>query len=180
MEKRNINICAVGLLILLLTLSCNHEDASELETMPVQFLIGKQAPVTRATTRENMWNTGDLIAIRNVADAESVPAKQYATTTGGTSVPLAATDAADQFYWNIGRTDMTFEAWYPFFTSKPTTWSVAADQRDNTEVTNTVYNKYDLLYAPPVTPSSGTFLVCQKKIRMPLFIMCCLVIIISF
>ena len=121
--------------------ACSNDEKEQGRTA-VQFQTGGKTAMTRAdayTTRDNMWNMGDQIAVYDVTDTENLVIKQYQTASDGISVPLQPT-TTDQFFWNIGQTDMKF---------------VARDQRSS-NITDEVYNGYDLLFAPDEQTESGS------------------------
>ena len=158
MNRRKIIYSILALLAVLLAIGCTSDDSSDTNNI-VSFVTGLEQATTRASSRENMWNTSDEIAI---TDGTSV--KKYKPKEAGASVALeldTSVDGASPFYWAIGKGDMTFSAWSPYTaTNGSMTVTVASDQRDpitdGGSLSDEAFNAYDLLYAPPVTAASGT------------------------
>lgn len=118
---------------------------------PVSFMTGMHVTRTNST-RDNVWSTTDRIA---VSDGVSATVSEYRPASDGVSVPLSPADDANIIYWPIDKADRNFEAWYPYSSTKPTSWSVNDDQR-STAIDESAFNAYDLLYAESGTQSNGS------------------------
>ena len=165
MNRKPIKYGTLALLTILLVAGCSSDEPSENNSL-VEFVTNLEQAVTRSSTRDNMWNTTDEIAI-----TDGTTVKKYKPAEGGASVALEKADSeAKPFYWAIGKGDMTFSAWSPYtVTNESLEVTVASDQRatptdaitDNGTLTDAAFNAYDLLYAPARTAASGTTVPLQ-------------------
>ncbi len=143
--------------LVLLTTGCASDDVGQLDSpQAVAFMSGITHSMTRTTTRDNVWDGTEQIA---VSDVSGSVVKPYRPEGAGTSVALtpygddASTKAANTIYWPINKGARTFEAWYPYNEGvRPSTWTVAADQ---SAITNSEYDAYDLLFATSGTVANG-------------------------
>lgn len=156
-SRKNIYGLPILLSALLLTACTSEtEDAGNV----VAFVTGMEQTPTRSTSRDNMWNVNDEVAI-----TDGTTVKKYVASESGLAVPLVkAASEASPFYWSIGKGNMTFSAWRPYTpTNESLAVTVAADQRatssdaiaDEGTLTDAVFNTYDLLYASPKEAASG-------------------------
>lgn len=113
------------------------------ERVPVEF--SSQLPaVTRATTIENVWTSGDVIAVSNGSTLHRYIAA--ATSTAGAIVNLSfAGEYSDQFFWPTSDPSWTFTAWYPY--NNGTQWTAIEVAENQNTIDADVYKNYDLLYA---------------------------------
>lgn len=165
MNIRPIIYGTLTMLAVLLPTGCTSDESPDTSNV-VQFVTGMEQAVTRSSTRDNMWNTTDRVAITDETEV-----KMYKPTAEGASIALEKDDTeAQPFYWAIGKGDMTFSAWSPYTaTNESMEVAVAADQRatstdaitDSGTLTDAEFNAYDLLYAPPITAASGTSVPLQ-------------------
>ena len=165
MNIRPIIYGTLTMLAVLLPTGCTSDESPDTSNV-VQFVTGMEQAVTRSSTRDNMWNTTDRVAITDETEV-----KMYKPTAEGASIALEKDDTeAQPFYWAIGKGDMTFSAWSPYTaTNESMEVAVAADQRatssdpitDSGTLTDAAFSAYDLLYAPPITAASGTSVPLQ-------------------
>ena len=152
---------AIYILLLLLSfgmVACSADSSTEVseERIPVAFLTEFSAP-TRASTIDNVWNSGDTIAVNNGTKTYMYTAST--TSAEGNFVKLTFSDYNEQFFWPTEDKHWTFYAWYPYNDGeKQTSVSVADDQRgtsadtpaDEGTLKTKDYHNYDLLYATAV------------------------------
>ena len=134
------------------------------EKTPVTFnLAGTPLNVTRTTTHEdNSWAINLEVAVKCTEDqdpnnSQLNQVKKYVTADNDASgYKLVGSDEANTFFWFSSRL-LSFQFWYPYSAAMPTSMTVAADQR-NSQVTDAVFDAYDLLYAEQkeVTPAIST------------------------
>lgn len=165
MNIRPIIYGTLTMLAVLLPTGCTSDESPDTSNV-VQFVTGMEQAVTRSSTRDNMWNTTDRVAI-----TDGTEVKMYKPTAEGASIALVIDDSEEKpFYWAIGKGDMTFSAWSPYTaTNESMEVAVAADQRatsfdaiaDEGSLTDAEFNAYDLLYAPARTAASGTTVPLQ-------------------
>lgn len=142
------------MLAVIATASCTG-DTDEIvggvgEKVPVTFnLTSAPITITRATYDDGAtWATGQEIAVKCTADGESIntnDVKKYVTADNGSGgIKLVGYDTSNTFYWLNKTVSKSFQLWYPYSATMPTSMTVAADQ---SSATDAAFASYDLLYA---------------------------------
>lgn len=127
---------------------------------PVTFnLTNTPLNMTRTNTYEdNAWATNIEVAVKCTADPSNVQldlVKKYKTADNEASgYKLIGFDEANTFYWYSANL-LSFQFWYPYSATMPTSMTVAADQRSS-NVTDADFDAYDLLYAEQENLSAAT------------------------
>lgn len=155
----NVRYAIHALLVLLpfVTAACTADDASAPaeERIPVAFTTGFSG-ITRSTTIDNAWTSGDAIAVTNGTNTYQYTAA--ANSEVGGAANLTFVDYDSQFFWPNDEPHWTFTAWYPYQATQHTSVNLAADQRstsadtpaDAGSLTADAYRQYDLLFCPAV------------------------------
>lgn len=138
--------------------ACSADDTSAPaeERIPVAFTTGFSG-MTRSTTIENAWTSGDAIAVTNGIATHRYTAA--ANSEVGGAVNLTFGDYESQFFWPNDEPHWSFTAWYPYQATQHTSVNLAADQRstsvdmpaDGGTLTADAYRQYDLLFCPAVS-----------------------------
>ena len=143
---------SLSTLAILLIAGCSYDteiNSSVEERVPVTFeLATVPLSITRTTTCiDEVWSTGMEVSVKCTADGETNDlnkVKKYVTASnGGSGFKLSGDGSANTFYWLNRSAQKSFELWYPYSATKPTTFPVDFDQASNT---NNLQD-YDLLYA---------------------------------
>lgn len=139
------------ILFLILSLGvvgCSSDDllntTKDEELMPVAFSTGFSVS-TRSTTLDNLWSSGDAIAVSN----NNTTTYKYATAAPSATVSdlvnLTFEDYSQQFFWPTSDPHWSFKAWHPYNNATmPTGVDMTANQEALSEDD---YKAYDLLYA---------------------------------
>lgn len=130
--------------VLLLAAACTQDELSggKGETLPegkypMTFATTVEGVTATRATTDNSWAGGEEVAVQ-VGTANP---KKYTASTEG---KLSAATGETPFYWESTR-DINVSAWYPYSATKPTTFSVQADQSGQSGTDG--YQESDLIYA---------------------------------
>lgn len=134
-------------LLILLSAACtsDHLDVSQEKGEPVVFALSFNNTVTRAVTMDNLWPANTEVTISNGTNINFTTGASPSTTSSVATSLAPVGDA--NFIWPTTDPSWSFSAWYPAGSSPVTSQTVAADQSSLTE---SQYNAYDLLYCPPL------------------------------
>lgn len=131
--------------VLLLAAACTQDELSSRKgeplpegKYPMTFATTVEGVTATRATTDNSWAGSEEVAVQ-VGTAN--PKKYTAATNGKLS---AATDETP-FYWESTTEEKTVSAWYPYSATKPTTFSVQADQSGQSGTDG--YQESDLIYA---------------------------------
>lgn len=131
-------LLAVSLTATLALTGCSKaDDATDNELpldsrYPMTFTVAVERQTgTRATATDDTWTKGDNVALQ----VDEV-VKQYTVEDNGSG----ALSSQTPHYWPTTTTPMSVQAWYPYSNSRPTTFTVQANQ------SGTGFQQSDLLY----------------------------------
>ena len=143
-----------SLLMLLLFAACSQDESLTTGTLlpegkyPLELTAGvlevSEKPVSRSSTNENIWETGDKVALQVVGDNNVY---SYSTADYGLEVELTS---ENPYYWKSTK-DIAVKAWMygdNVFRNTLTEWKVQSNQDDDLHAN---YQNSDLIYAPAKT-----------------------------
>ena len=112
---------------------------------PVTFAMAFGNGMTRTgTTIDNVWPANKTVTIANATAMHDFTTGSTVTVNSDGTTQL--TPVSDNFIWPINNPSWSFRGWYPAGENPPSGITVAADQ---STLTATDYEAYDLLYCPP-------------------------------
>lgn len=127
---------------------CSKDDATGNNRLPdgkypMTFTAAVEGQATaqaasRAATTNNTWTAGDQVSISTNADGSAPKTYQITDASYGLMSPI---DENNTLYWQTSK-DQPIRAWYPRSDSRPTKFSVQADQNNGEG-----FQKSDMLYA---------------------------------
>ena len=167
-------LCQIAVFIIAGCSSDTDMNTSHGGVEPVTFnLTATPLNITRANTYEdNSWSPNIEVAVKCTDDPSNVQLNQvkiYKTTDNDASgYKLIGSDVSNTFYWYSANL-LSFQFWYPYSATMPTSMTVAADQRSS-NVADADFDAYDLLYAEQENLSAATSTVASLSFfhQMPL------------